>query len=250
MNVEEYERMYSLEDTYWWFQGRMKIIETILTRYMKETPRVGRVLDVGCGTGLMLSRLKKWEPMGLDFSRLAMKFCRKRGIDHLAVGDVVKLPIQSRSLDLILALDLIEHIERDDLMIREFRRVLRPGGYLMATVPAHQSLWSDHDIALHHFRRYSHAGFLRLLRSAGFEPVKYSFGITFTYLPIVAFRKLQLFWQHSHGVDAPARPRTHLIPLPAFLNIPLIKLLHIEAWLLKFIDLPFGVSLMTLCRRK
>ncbi|MCC6545559.1 class I SAM-dependent methyltransferase [Candidatus Sumerlaeota bacterium] len=249
MNVEEYERMYSLEDTYWWFQGRMRMIEAILARYMRQKPRKGRVLDVGCGTGLMLSRLKKWEPTGLDFSRLAMNFSRKRGVRNLTIGDVVRLPVQSNSMDLILALDLIEHIERDDLMAKEFHRVLRRGGYLMATVPAHQSLWSDHDIALHHFRRYSARGFLKLLRDAGFKPVKFSFGITFTYPVVVTFRKLQLMWQRQVGINSPARAKSHLIPLPKFLNTPLIWLLHMEAFLLKYIDLPFGVSLITLCRK-
>jgi SAM-dependent methyltransferase len=249
MNVEEYERMYTLEDTYWWFQGRMRMIQSILDAYMEREPRKGRVLDVGCGTGLMLSKLKRWQPIGLDFSHLAMKFCRKRGIRNLMIGDVVKLPVQSDSMDLILALDLIEHIERDDLMAREFHRVLRPGGYLMATVPAHQFLWSDHDIALHHHRRYSYKSFMRLLRGAGFKPVKYSFGITFTYIPIITFRRLQHLWQHAHGVDSPARPRAHLIPLPRFLNQPLIWLLHVEALLLRYVDLPFGISLMTLCQK-
>lgn len=250
MNVEEYERMYELEDNYWWFQGRMRMITTILDTYMKETPRPGRVLDVGCGTGLMLSKLKHWEPTGLDFSHLAMNFCRKRGIEHLMIGDVVKLPVADESVDLVLALDLIEHIERDDLMIQEFRRVLRPGGYLMATVPAHQFLWSDHDIALHHYRRYSYKSLRKLLDSAGLEPVKYTYGISFTYYPIVLFRMLQKAWQRSTGVKGPARPRAHLIPLPWFINTPFIKMLHLEAWLLRYINLPQGVSLMTLCRKK
>lgn len=249
MNVEEYERMYDLEDTYWWFQGRMRMIQSLLDRHMPEPPRPGRVLDIGCGTGLMLSRLKKWQPAGLDFSHLSMHFCRKRGIRHLMVGDVVHLPVRSNSLDLILALDLIEHIEDDHAMIREFRRVLRPGGYLMATVPAHQSLWSDHDIALHHFRRYSHRGFRRLLARGGFSPIKYSYGISFTYYPIVAFRSLQRLWQRSLRVPPHARPRTHLIPVPWFINQPLIQLLHLEAWLLRYVDLPVGVSLMTLARK-
>jgi len=249
MNVEEYERMYELEDTYWWFQGRMRMIESILAAYMREEPRPGRVLDVGCGTGLMLRRLKRWDPAGLDFSALSMHFCHKRGVHRLMRGDVVKLPIASNSIDLILALDLIEHIERDDLMIREFHRVLRPGGYLMATVPAHQELWSDHDVALHHHRRYSYKGFRRLLTEAGFKPVKYSYGISFTYYPIVAFRRLQRLWQRSHGVEGPSRARAHLIPLPGSINKALIGLLHLEAAMLRYIDLPKGVSLMTLCRK-
>ncbi len=249
MEVREYERMHALEDHYWWFQGRMRIIRAVLDKYMAAPPRPGRVLDVGCGTGLMLSKVNDWEPAGLDFSRLALDYCRGRGIRHLVRGDVVHLPVRSGSMDLVLALDLIEHIERDDLMAREFHRILRPGGYLMATVPAHQFLWSDHDVALHHYRRYSYDGFLQLLRGAGFRPVKYSYGITFTYLPIVAFRKIQRLWQQSIPVDPDARPKTHLIPLPGPINTALVKLLHLEAALLRHMNLPFGVSLVALCRK-
>ncbi len=249
MEAQEYERMHALEDHYWWFQGRMRMIRTVLDTYMKAPPRPGRVLDVGCGTGLMLSRVKEWQPVGLDFSQLALGYCRGRGIRHLLQGDVVHLPVKSNSMDLVLALDLIEHVERDDLMAGEFHRILRPGGYLMATVPAHQFLWSDHDVALHHFRRYSYEGFRKLLREAGFRPVKYSYGITFTYIPIVMFRWMQRLWQKSIPVDSAVRPKTHLIPLPGPINTTLIKLLHAEAALLRHMDLPFGVSLVALCRK-
>ncbi len=241
--------MYEFEDYYWWFQGRLRMIESVLKRGMTEEPRAGRVLDVGCGTGLMLDRLKQHDPLGVDFSRLAISFCQQRGLQKLVQADVVDLPYQDESLDLVLALDLMEHIENDQQLAREFCRVLRKGGYLMATVPAHQSLWSDHDIALHHFRRYSKAGFRELLEKSGFEPIKYSYGISFTYLPIVTFRRIQKFWQSRHPIQS-ARPRTHLIPLPWFLNSPLIWMLHMEAWLLKYINLPVGVSLVALCKKK
>lgn len=249
MNVEEYEKMYTLEDRYWWFQGRLAIVKSILSRYMDRAPRKGHVLDVGCGTGLVLNALRRWEPLGIDFSYLALQFSQRRGAQNLLRGDVTELPIASDSMDLILALDLMEHIEDDKRLTDEFFRVLQPGGYLMATVPAHQFLWSDHDIALHHFRRYSHPEFKRLLTNAGFEPVKYTYGISFTYFPIVAFRLIQRAWQRSHGVQAPARPRTHLIPLPRPINRLLIQILRIEAALLRRVNLPVGVSLMALCRK-
>src|SRR5690606_38790671 len=140
-----------------------------------------------------------------------------RDIRNLVRADVVRLPFADNSLDLILALDLMEHVERDDLLIREFNRVLRPGGCLMATVPAHPHLWSDHDVALHHFRRYTYDSFRELLESGNFTPIKYSYGIAFLHPIIVVFRTLQKLWQRSTGVKE-ARPKTHLIPLPKPLN--------------------------------
>ncbi|MEQ8822261.1 MAG: class I SAM-dependent methyltransferase [Sumerlaeia bacterium] len=248
MNVEEYERMYHLEDTYWWFQGRLKMIMTILDTYLPEKPRPGRVLDVGCGTGLMLRTIAEWRPIGFDFSHLALEFSASKGAENLVRGDVVKLPFADESLDLILALDLMEHVERDDLLIREFNRVLRPGGCLMATVPAHQYLWSDHDIALHHFRRYSHKSLLQLLADGGLQPIKYSYGISFVHPGIVAFRMLQRAKQRllprKNG-----QAKAHLIPLPGPLNRAMIGLLHTEASLLRRMNLPQGTSLMTLARK-
>lgn len=245
MNIEEYERMYQLEDTYWWFQGRMHMILGILERYMRREPRPGRVLDVGCGTGLMLGKLKHWNPIGLDFSPLSLEYCSQRGIRNLLRGDVTALPFKDNCLDLVLALDLIEHVERDDRMVDEVFRVLRPGGYFMATVPAHQWLWSDHDISLHHHRRYSHGNFRELLAGAGLRPVKYSYGISFTYPGVVAFRMAEKMLKRAK----PDGPKAHLIHLPGFMNQSLIEVLKLEATLLRHMDLPFGVSLMALCRK-
>ncbi len=250
MNVEEYEKMYHLEDTYWWFQGRRAIIQDVLKTFMTSPPRPGRVLDVGCGTGLMLGSIASWKPVGMDFSPLALEFCRSRGIDKVVQADVVRLPFADGSMDLILALDLMEHVERDDLLIREFNRVLRPGGYLMATVPAHPSLWSDHDVALHHFRRYTQRSFRTLLKEGRFKPVKDSYGIFFMHPVIVVFRTLQKLWQRSMEVDPTRRPKTHLIPLPKPLNQLLVGVLKAEAALLRWIDLPQGTSLVVLARKR
>ena len=249
VNTEEYEKMYSLEDTYWWFQGRMHIIEAILAEFMTDRPRAGRVLDLGCGTGLMLERLAKFRPAGLDFSPLSLQFCRQRGARNLMRGDVTALPLEDGSMDLVLALDLIEHVEHDDAMLVEVERVLRPGGWFMASVPAHQWLWSDHDVSLHHFRRYSYDGFKARLVEAGLEPVKYSFGITLSFLPVVVFRMMQRLWQSSIAMPNESRPKTHLIPLPWFVNTPLIWALRAEGAALRRMNLPVGVSLLALCRK-
>ncbi|MDK2972485.1 MAG: hypothetical protein PWP23_2240 [Candidatus Sumerlaeota bacterium] len=249
MNIEEYEKMYVLENSYWWFQGRLCMIEAILESCLPELPRPGRVLDVGCGTGLMLKRFAHWKPIGADFSHLALKYSGERGIENLVRADVVHLPFKDNSLDLILALDMMEHVERDDLLIEEFNRVLRPGGFLMATVPAHPNLWSGHDIALHHFRRYTAESLRKVLRHGKFKPLRFTYGICFLHPVIVLFRLLQRLWQRSTGVGNP-QPRTHLIPLPKPINALLIAILHFEAFLLRRFDLPMGTSLVVLAQKK
>lgn len=248
MRLDEYARMYALEDTYWWFQGRQAIISALLKVYLPFKPRPGRVLDVGCGTGLTMERYAELKPIGLDFSTEALRFCRSRGTTRVLRGDVCRLPFPDNYFDLVFALDIMEHVERDDLMIQEIRRVLRPGGCLIATVPAHPDLWSDHDDALHHHRRYTPDTLLALLRLGGLKPRKFSYAITFTYFPIRVFRKLQNWWKRSAGLGD-RRPRAHLIPLPRPINNLLIRLLGLEAWMLQRINLPVGVTLLTLAEK-
>ncbi len=247
METAEYEKMYNLEDTYWWFQGRMKIILNCLEAHGLPQPG-SRILDVGCGTGLMLKRLERFDPVGLDYSPLAMRFCRRRGAQRLVCADVTRLPFEDGAFDLILALDLLEHVERDDRLVEEFHRALRPGGHAIITVPAHQWLWSEHDEALHHYRRYSAAQLRGLFETRGFSFPKFTYAITFTFLPIVAFRWLQRMWKRGGATNS--RPKTHLIRLPQAANAALIRALEIEAWWLRRHNLPQGVSLLALARKE
>lgn len=246
MDEIEYEKMYSLEDTYWWFQGRKFIIFSLLGKYSllkKDTPK--RVIDLGCGTGLILSELNAISvPVGIDFSMTALSFCKRRGLRDLTCADVNNLPFADESFDLIFALDLLEHIKDDKHLLGEIRRICGPGGVLIATVPAHQYLWSEHDEALHHYRRYSAKEFHKLIVQSGFELIKYSFCISFMYFPIVIFRKLQKLFKPSGS------PKTHLILLPRWMNSFLIQLLRLEAFLIKYINFPFGVSILCIARKK
>jgi SAM-dependent methyltransferase len=243
MNPEEYRKMYELEDRYWYFQGRKDIIGGILDQHIDLKNRNLRVLDVGCGTGLMLGKLMAMglNPIGADLHELSMQYCRKRGAKNLTRADVTHLPFSDDSFDLILALDLIEHVEDDNGLLKEFRRVAAPGAKVLITVPSHPFLWSEHDDALMHYRRYQKAPFLRQLRDIGLKPIRYSYAIALLYFPIVAFRLAQrLIPRRKEG------PKTHLIDLPKPLNLLLIRLLQLEGKILRKIDLPFGLTILAL----
>lgn len=249
MNPEEYEKMYAQENTYWWFQGRKKILLGMIERFHLLGDGTLRVLDIGCGTGLILEGLSgRTFSLGLDFSPKALTFCRQRGLQNLIRGDVSHLPIADSSIDLILALDLFEHIENDRSLMREITRALKPGGCLLATVPAHQYLWSQHDEALHHFRRYSRGEFRSLVAESGLRLRKYSYVITFTYIPILLFRIAQKISHLFHPTNT--KPKTHIIMLPGLLNSILIKVLELEGTLLKCMNLPIGVSLLCIAEKK
>jgi len=248
MNVEEYEKMYNQENTYWWFQGRKQILFKMIRHYDLLKNGRARVLDIGCGTGLILQGISgESYAIGVDFSSKALSFCEKRNLENLVRGDVRDLPIATSSVDLVLALDLLEHIEDDKGLMNEIRRVLKPEGYLLATVPAHQYLWSEHDEALHHYRRYSKRDFLYLVKDKGFSLIKYSYVISLTFLPILVFRLTQKAYRSFKS--SKNKPKTHIIILPEILNALLIRILEMEGGLLKRLNFPFGVSLLCIAQK-
>ncbi len=144
----------------------------------------------------------------------------------------------------LTALDLLEHIEDDGAAVREFARVLAPGGVLLITVPACPFLWSEHDEALNHVRRYRASRLRRLLDEAGLEILRLSPLIATLLLPIALLRLLQRL-RGKKGEEA----KTAFIEPPAFINTALIWLLRLEAkWLVRF-NFPVGVSLVAVARK-
>jgi SAM-dependent methyltransferase len=141
-----------LEETYWWFVGRRAILERVLRRFGKH----GRVaVDVGCGSGRNLQLLSSYADfvIGLDRSSTALELAASHGL-AAARADGRAVPLASSSVDLLSSLDVLEHLDEDQLALEEFHRVLRPDGLLLLTVPAYRFLWSEHDEALMHRRRY------------------------------------------------------------------------------------------------
>lgn len=247
MNPEEYRKMYELEDRYWYFQGRKDIIGGVLEQYLPANSAKLRVLDVGCGTGLMLGKLKTMglEPVGADLHTLSMQYCRQRAAKKLVRADVMHLPFADDSFDVILALDLIEHVEDDDGLLDEFRRIAAPGAKVLITVPAHPYLWSEHDDALHHYRRYRKKEFQAQLEKADFEIVRHTYAIAILYYPIVVFRLAQrLLKPRKDG------PKTHLIDLPKPINAFLIRLLQFEGWIMRKMNLPMGLTILSVVEPK
>lgn len=246
MRPSELDKMFELEDSYWWFVARRRLILTLLKRRPPATTESKPViLDVGCGTGATLQGLSQYgRVVGLDSSRHALGRCRRRGQRELAQARGENLPIADASADVVTALDLLEHIPDDAAALREFARVLRPGGILLVTVPACPFLWSEHDEALDHLRRYRAARLRRIIADSGLLIERLSPLITFLLLPIAMLRVLQRLRHRKSG------PQTALIVPPKSVNSLLTKLLLLEnRWLLRF-NLPVGVSLMAVARKR
>jgi SAM-dependent methyltransferase len=245
MNPEEYARMHAFEDWYWWFVARRQVALTFARDYRPDGAPL-RVLDAGCGTGALLERLSQdpeEEVYGVDFSRDALAFSRQRGQSRLVQGDLTALPFASDSFDLVTALDVVEHVERDVDALREICRVLRPGGVLLVSVPAYPFLWSSHDTALHHKRRYS-AGILGpRLKQAGLSIVKMTYLLAFLFPAIALFRVADRLRRRER------RPRAHLVSIPPAINRLLIGLQEAELTVARRMSLPFGVTLFCVARK-
>lgn len=242
MNTAEYERMYSEEETCWWYVARHRLIESLLSHYYGkpgEQSKSMTLLDIGCGTGAMSARLAKWgRVVSADFSPLALQFSRRRGIEHLVGADAMNIGLRSEQFDTLIAMDMLEHLPDDCAALAEFYRVLKPGGRVFATVPAYHHLWSEHDIALMHHRRYVRSLLSDRFQAAGFKVEKLTHTMTMLY-PVVALQRRLNSSKPPHDPPEAAMP---LFPPP--INSMLTGLLGAENAIARRISFPFGVTIL------
>lgn len=248
MNQEEYAQMYRLEDRHWWFVARRHLLTRALEAFLRPSPaapRSPRLLDVGCGTGGTLDRLRPYgEVVGLDLEPLALRFCRERGWRTLVQGSATALPFADNSFDAVVALDVLEHIPDDARAAAEIGRVLAPGGILLVTVPAYRSFWSGHDVALMHQRRYVAREVEALLRGAGLKVEQLTYTVS-ALLPLVwLIRRAQRLLRPN------APPRADAAVTGEPLNGLLRALLQAENHLALRCRIPFGLTVFAVARKQ
>jgi SAM-dependent methyltransferase len=182
-----YQQLHELEDGHWWFRGRRAVLWSLLRRAgFAPTPRI---LDAGCGTGRNLAEFGRLGPArGVDPSPQAIAYCRSRGLEDVVEGRIEALPFPDADFDVLLATDVLEHVEHDDAALVELRRVAAPGARLLVTVPAYQWLWSQHDDSHHHLRRYTARRLRERMRPAGWCPLHESYFNTALLPPIAVVR--------------------------------------------------------------
>ena len=180
-----------VERTHWWFSGRRRLFarELVATGLSRDA----RILDVGTGTGAnlrMLRDLKLEHVTGLDSDELAIQFCASKGLGKGQIGDICAMPFEPGVFDLVIATDVIEHVDDDRAALGEIVRVLNEGGKVLITVPAFPSLWGLQDIVAHHKRRYRLGPLLQRMREAGLEPHRYYHFNYLLFVPIWVARRL------------------------------------------------------------
>jgi SAM-dependent methyltransferase len=243
MNSEEYKKMYELEDLYWWFIGRRKLVKWLLRKH-SPNGKESRLFDIGCGTGLNLSTFaKEYLTFGSDNSEEALSFCRERNLAGVFSCSADAIALRDESVDMVTALDVLEHVREDLPALKEINRILAPGGKLIVIVPAYGFLWSEHDEALHHYRRYVARELRSKLTASNFEIERSTYFITALFFPILFFR----LWQGLRRTSIEASV-SYRMP-PAWVNRTLVWLLDVERLLLDHFNLPFGVSLIVVGRK-
>ncbi|MBM0258456.1 bifunctional 2-polyprenyl-6-hydroxyphenol methylase/3-demethylubiquinol 3-O-methyltransferase UbiG [Micromonospora sp. 4G55] len=168
MEATEIRKLAALEDTHWWYRERRALLARSLRRLAAAGARPGRALDVGAAGGgnTRVLRAHGWRPLALEYSADGAGVARERGLDVIR-SDARHLPVGSASLGLVVAFDILEHFDEDHLAAAEIRRTLRPGGTALIAVPCDMALWSAHDVAVGHVRRYDRESLRAVVEKAG-----------------------------------------------------------------------------------
>src|SRR4051812_16450113 len=157
-----------LERRHWWYRGRRKVVEAALGRLM--VLERAEILDLGCGSGEMLELLSSYGTVsGVDVNPHAVEWARRRGLGDVREASAEDLPHDDRRFDLVTCLDVLEHLDDDAAGLPEIARVPRSAGLLLVTVPAYPRLFSGHDVAAGHARRYRFGDLVSLAERGGWS---------------------------------------------------------------------------------
>lgn len=236
--------MHAAETRHFWFVGTRNVIVDVLSRALGSSLSGARVLDVGCGTGYTLSRLPDGvHATGIDISPTSVALARERAPGASIVqGSATALPFDDASFDACVALDVLEHLDDDLGAARELRRVVRPGGVVLITVPAMKLLWNSHDETLQHRRRYTLREIVSVVERAGLHVETQTY-YNFLLFPLVfgqrvGSRLLGLDTDHDHDLTIPPEPLNHVLG----------AILSAERHLIPHVRLPIGVSCLVVAR--
>ena len=247
MRDDFYAEYYEVEGRHWWFRGRAEIVTSTIAAIGQRSAAGEplRILDFGTGTGTMLSLLRSYgDVQGVDANEQAVAFCHARGEKEVRWLDSAELPFADGTFDLLTTLDVLEHIEDDRAALREVRRVLKPGGRMVATVPANPWMWGAQDEVSHHFRRYTADGLRMAVADAGLDLERITHFNTLLFPPIATIRLLRRMRPPRGDVRSDfAMPGGE-----GGLNRLLARIFGLEAKWLRRAGLPFGVSLLAVAR--
>ncbi len=237
MDAQVYQQMIELEDTHWWFVARRSIIEQLIRRL--DLPKEAEIFEVGCGTGGNLAMLNRHGKVyGMELNQTARTFASNLQLGEIQPGCLPNdIPFVDRQFDLIVLLDVLEHVDEDTASLQALFPKLKPDGYLLITVPAFAWLWSKQDEILHHKRRYVLRDLAQVVCAAGYH-VEFVSYFNFVLFPLIAGIRLLQGLLNQGGNEVTMTPKP--------INQMLTFLFALERHVIGRLSLPFGVSLMLL----
>jgi SAM-dependent methyltransferase len=248
MRKDIYELTYRSEESHWWYVGRRRVILSWLGGALPKTAGAAkslRLLDYGCGTGINLVHLARiGTAFGVDAAPDAIAFCRQRGLDNVihasSLAEITAANVFGGDFDVVTMFDVLEHLPDDVAALRRVRRLLKPGGLLVLTVPAFDWLWSGEDVVSEHLRRYTRRSLSCALREAGYETRRMSYFNSLLFPLQAGF----VLCSRAFSSRAGSMPETMVKPLPRPVNSALAAIVSVESMVLPKFGFPIGASLI------
>lgn len=242
MNIDMYRVFFKIQKKHWWFVTKKEIVLDVIDRYALDSTDM-RILDVGCGAGLMLGALEEHgQVFGMDMSDDAIRFSKE-----IFQGEVKKgflpdqIPYEEGFFNLITALDVIEHVDNDVEALKLLRSRLTENGKAIITVPAYMFLWSAFDELNEHKRRYTLTELKYKLQQAGFTVEKITYFNTILFPVVYVVRMLNNFLKRNGAsdVEIPSAPINYILKI----------IFGFEKFIIRFASLPFGVSILAVVKK-
>jgi len=246
MRKTAYHLNYLHEQSHWWFLARREILSNVLhglkdQGLLPEAPF--EILDYGCGTGGLTQTLSPFGNVSaVDAHDEALAYCHQRGLSQARkITSPKELP--DNAYHLLTSFDVLEHVEDEANLLNHWQRMLKPGGVLLITVPAYNFLWGGEDEISGHFRRYTRYELKRSVEAAGFDVVRASYFNTVLF-PLIAMVRL------GNRIFRPSiKEQSDVADTPRLLSGVLCRLFALERYLLRWMNLPFGVSILLIAKK-
>jgi SAM-dependent methyltransferase len=250
--AETFEKVVSAEDKNFWYISRYKILQQLFSKYIGPETQAS-VLEIGCGTGNVLqslSKFKNYKLMGAEIHLEGLKFAKKRHSDiEFIQMDATNIPFEEK-FEAVGAFDVLEHIEEDELVMKNVYRSLKKKGYFFVTVPQYMFMWSETDEIDCHKRRYSRKELLAKIKNAGFK-TEYCSSFVFTLFPFMLVSRLMKRRKKRDKTATIEEAFSELISLPSYINSIFKQMMLLDEWFFRLgIPLPFGGSLVVVARKE
>ncbi len=234
-----YDRMAEHDTSHWWYRARRRVLASVIAREINPDASKARILEIGCGTGHNLEMLKRFGTVdAIEIDPASRELASKRLGRPVKNAPLPELPgIEAAQYDVIALLDVLEHIADDHAALEAIRLRLKPGGHILLTVPAHPWMWSGHDVANHHHRRYTRTAFRNVIVGAGFRINRFSAFNSLLFPLAVAQRLVSKLTRKEGSDDAPP---------PALINALFERVFALEAHLVGRVPLPPGLSFLAI----